>query len=137
PVPGPVSSLLAATCDDKAPVPLPLLMVRQVLAGLGLDRLGVHQTTLDTTITAKEVDKGTGLAALRDWVGLADAETLAVGDSEPDLAMFRNSTRSFAPAHIGCARLVRLLGCRIDSQPYQRGLLSIVRSLVHPAGGSC
>ncbi len=137
PVPSPVRSILAATTDDKAAVPLPHLLVRQLLAGLGLDRLLIHQTTLDTTITAKEVDKGTGLAALRDWVGLADAETLAVGDSEPDLAMFRQATRAFAPSHISCARQARLLGCRIDAQPYQRGLLNIVRFLAHPDGGRC
>jgi hypothetical protein len=33
--------------------------------------------------------------------------------------------------------LARLLGCRINGKPYQRGLLNIVRSLVHPQGGRC
>jgi hypothetical protein len=66
-----------------------------------------------------------------------DADTAAVGDSEPDLAMFRVARRSFAPAQIGCARLARLLGCRIARRPCQRGLLEIVRSLVHPDGRRC
>src|SRR5207302_157859 len=83
------------------------------------------------------VDKGTGLAALLSWVGAADADTTAVGDSEPDLAMFRVARHSFAPAQISCASLARLLGCRIARQPFQRGLLEIVRSLVHPGGGRC
>ena len=137
PIPSPLRSVLTLGSDDRAPVPLPTLTVQQVLAGLGLDRLAFKQTTLDTTIVAREVDKGTGLSALLDWVGQRDAETLAVGDSAPDLPMFRVARRSFAPSHIGCARLARLLGCRIARHPYQRGLLEIVRSLVHPDGGRC
>jgi hypothetical protein len=90
---------------------------------------------IDTTIIAKDVGKGTGLAALRDWVVGQDAETIAVGDSEPDLAMFRVANRSFAPANIGCRHQARLLGCQIASYPYQQGLLEIVRNLVHVGDG--
>jgi hypothetical protein len=92
---------------------------------------------MDTAIVAREVDKGTGLSALLSWVGQEDWETMGVGDSEPDLAMFRAVRNRFAPAHINCARLARMLGCRIARQPYQRGLLAIVRALVHPQGGRC
>jgi len=123
--------------DGKYPVPFPTLSVQHLLATLGLDRLRVHQTTIDTTIVAKEVDKGTGLMKLRDFAGWPDMETIAIGDSEPDLPMFREATRSFAPAHIGCARLARSLGCRIARQPYQRGLLEIVRSVIHSGGRPC
>jgi hypothetical protein len=108
-----------------------------LLVDLGPDRLGIHQTMIDTTIVAKEVDKGTGLAALRDWVLGADAETIAVGDDEPDLAMFRVATRSFAPANIGCARKARLLGCQIADSPHQRGLREIALAIVHSDGGQC
>ena len=89
-------------------------------------------------MVAKEVDKGSGLLALRDWVLGADAETIAVGDQEPDLAMFRVATRSFAPANIGCARQARLLGCGIARHAYQRGLLEIARALIASGhGGRC
>ena len=44
--------------------------------------------------------------------------------------MFRQATRSFAPAHIDCGREARLLGCQIATQPYQRGLLEIVCTLI-------
>jgi hypothetical protein len=37
---------------------------------------------IDTAIAAKETDKGTGLAALRDWVLEADAETIAIHNRE-------------------------------------------------------
>jgi hypothetical protein len=75
--------------------------------------------------------------ALRDWVLSASAETIAVGDQEPDLAMFRVATRSFAPANIGCARQARLLGCQIARHADQRGLLEIARVLTHPDGQGC
>ncbi|HVS40205.1 MAG TPA: HAD hydrolase family protein, partial [Gemmataceae bacterium] len=133
PIPGALRALLASPADEKGTAPLSAHAVEQLLADLRLDRLRVRHTTLDTAITAQEVDKGVGLSGLLALSGLPpDAETLAVGDSDPDLPMFRAATRSFAPSHIGCARLARLIGCRIAKEPYQRGLLSIVRSLVHP-----
>jgi hydroxymethylpyrimidine pyrophosphatase-like HAD family hydrolase len=137
PIPSPLRALLSLGGDDRPPVPVPTLTVQQVLASLGLDRLCVQQTTMDTTIRAREVDKGGGLTALLAWAGVPEADTIAVGDSESDLPMFRAAKRSFAPAHVSCARLARLIGCRIVRQPNQRGLLSIARSLVHPDGGSC
>ena len=87
--------------------------------------------TIDTTITAKEANKGSGLLALRDWALGADAKTIAVGDQEADLWMFRAATQSFAPANIGRAREARLLGCRIVRGAYQRGLLEIARILTN------
>src|ERR1700730_9021323 len=92
---------------------------------------------IDTTIVAKDLDKGTGLLALRDWVLGPEADTVAVGDSEADLPMFHAATRSFAPAQIGCAPQARLLGCQIARHPFQRGLLDIARSLAHSDGRRC
>ncbi len=129
--------LRSSSVGDGAVAPVPTLLVQHLIADLGLDRLSFHHTLIDTTIVAKEVGKGSGLVALRDWVLSAEAETVAVGDQEPDLWMFRAATRSFAPANIGPAREARLLGCRIARQPYQRGLLEIARALTHsdaPAG---
>jgi hypothetical protein len=122
-------AIRSLSVGDGALAPLPTLLVNHLMADLGLDLLSFHHTTIDTTVVAKEVDKGSGLLALRDWVLGADAETIAAGDQEPDLAMFRVATRSFAPANIGCARQARLLGCRIARHPYQRGLLEIARAI--------
>jgi len=122
---------------QEAPAPLPTLLVNHLITDLGLDRLCFHHTRIDTAILAKDVDKGTGLSALRDWVLGPVAETIAVGDSAMDLPMFRAATRSFAPAHIDCARQARLLGCQIARHPYQRGLLDIVRTIIHPDGARC
>jgi hypothetical protein len=137
PLPRLLRSVLYATFESTLPVPLPTLTVRQLLADLGLDRLCVQQTTLDTTVLPREVDKGSGLSALLSWVGLEGADTVAVGDSAPDLPMFRVAGRCFAPAQISCARQARLLGCRVVREPCQRGLLRIARALAHPDGGRC
>jgi len=112
-----------------APIPLPTLVVNHLITALQLDRLSFHHTVIDTTIVAKDTDKGTGLTALRDQVLGPDAETIAIGDTEADLPMFRVATRSFAPAQISCRRRARLLGCTVSRYRYQRGLLDIVRTL--------
>ena len=130
-----MKSVRSFSVGDGAPAALPTLVINHLMRTLRLDRLSFHQTTIDTTIVAKETDKGAGLLALRDWVLEPAAETIAVGDSEADLSMFRVATRSFAPAQIGCARQARLLGCQIARHRYQRGLLDIARALVHPGSG--
>ena len=105
--------------------------MHELLADLGLDRLTFHHTLIDTAVLAKEADKGSGLVALRDWVLGEDAETIAVGDGESDLSMFRVASQSFAPANIGCRRQARILRCKIASCHDQRGLLEIARKIVN------
>ena len=118
-------------------VPVPEALVRNLIAGLNLTHLSLRQTYTDSTVTCKDVDKGTGLRALLSMAGRNALKTVAIGDSEPDLPMFRAATRSFAPAQIACRQPAMLLGCRIASRPYQAGLLEIVRSLLHPKGETC
>jgi len=130
-----LASVQGAAIGDGAVAPISTLLVKQVIAEHGLDRLRVHQTTIDTTIVVRDVDKGTGLVALRDWVLGPDSETIAVGDSDADLAMFRYATRSFAPGNIGCARKARLLGCEIVPQQHQKGLLEIARRIMASTHG--
>jgi hypothetical protein len=130
-------SIRACTYGEGIPLPVPTPLIERLFAELNLNRLSWHQTTIDSTIIARDVNKGTGLTALLDWVGLPGAATVAVGDSEPDLAMFRVAGRSFAPANINYARSARFFGCEIAPHPFQRGLLHIVQSLVHPGGDRC
>jgi hydroxymethylpyrimidine pyrophosphatase-like HAD family hydrolase len=129
-----VKSIRSSAIGDGALAPLPTLLINHLMTDLGLDCLSFHHTSIDTTVVAKEVDKGSGLVALRDWVLGGEAETIAVGDQEPDLTAFRVATRSFAPANIGCAREARLLGCRIARRSYQQGLLEIAREIVSRHG---
>jgi hydroxymethylpyrimidine pyrophosphatase-like HAD family hydrolase len=130
-------SIRAYTFEEGGPVPLPTLTIQALLARLRLDRLAFHQTSIDSAIVAKESDKGRGLEALLDLVGMVGADTVAVGDSEPDLAMFRAARRSFAPAQMCCGRLARLHGCKIVRRAHQAGLLEIAHAIVHPSGGRC
>jgi hydroxymethylpyrimidine pyrophosphatase-like HAD family hydrolase len=127
-------SLRAYSYEGGRTIPLPTAVVDGTIADLGLNRLRLHQTYLDSTVLAREVDKGKGLLALLALAGVEQTETIAVGDSEADLAMFRVASRSFAPRHISAKATARLLGCRITDRIYQPGLLSAVRSIVHPGG---
>jgi hypothetical protein len=130
-------SLRAYCYEGGRTVPLPKALVEGIIADLGLDRLRLHQTYLDSTVLAREVDKGKGLRALLALAGVDPAETIAIGDSDPDLPMFCVASRSFAPRHISAKATARLLGCRITDRTYQPGLLSAVRSIVHPRGNRC
>ncbi len=130
-------SIRTYTFEAGGSTPLPTPLLRQLLATLKADRLRFQRNQTDTAIVAKEVDKGTGLLALVEWVGQRQAETLAIGDSEADLAMFRVASRCFAPSQISCRRLAERLGCQVSDRAYQSGLLRIVSSLVHPDGSRC
>jgi hydroxymethylpyrimidine pyrophosphatase-like HAD family hydrolase len=132
-----INALRGVGVGPGTPTPLPPLIADHLITELGLNRLSIHQTASDTTIVAKEADKGTGLVALRDWIFEPDAETVAIGDSEADLKMFRVAKRCFAPAQIGCAIQARLLGCKIAHHSYQRGFLEVARLLVHPDDRRC
>ena len=130
-------SIRAFTYQGGHTKPLPALLAQDLLASLKLDRLEVHHTGLDTAILARETNKGTGLLSLLAFVGLSSDNVLAIGDSEPDLAMFRVANRSFVPGNISCCDQADLLGCYVASLPYQPGLLQIARKIVHPDGGTC
>ena len=130
-------SIRAYRFDEEKPAPLPTSVVQDLVAKLGVKTLRIYQTSSDTAILAKGLDKGTGLQSLLAWVGTPNLETVAIGDSEADLAMFRVAKRSFAPAQIKCREAAQLLGCRIADRSHQAGLLSIVYSLIHPTGKLC
>lgn len=130
-------SIRAYLYEGGRTVPLPSIMIRDLLAALKADRLEVHQTYTDTAVIARETDKGRGMIELLSLAGAAGAETIAIGDSEPDLAMFQVASRSFAPGHISCRRTAQLLGCRVAKGGYQAGLLEIARRIVHGDGRQC
>jgi hydroxymethylpyrimidine pyrophosphatase-like HAD family hydrolase len=130
-------SIRAYAFERGTTVPLPTLLARNLLAEIGADRLTFHQTFVDTTILARETDKGRGLTSLLDTAGQAGTKTIAIGDSDADLPMFSAADSSLAPSHLTCRSQARLLGCRIMDQPFQLGLLQAVRLLVHPDGERC
>jgi hypothetical protein len=130
-------SIRAYRYSSRSTVPVPASLVNSLVAELKTDRLAVRETTLDTAIIAKSVNKGEGLDALLALAGRPELDTVAVGDSEPDLAMFRAARRSFAPGNILCRAAAEALGCRVVRRPFQRGLLDIARLITNPYSGRC
>jgi hydroxymethylpyrimidine pyrophosphatase-like HAD family hydrolase len=130
-------SLRAFTYQNGRTAPLPRLMAENLVAALKLDRLQVHHTGLDTAVTARETDKGIGLRALLSLAEVEAHELSAVGDSAPDLAMFRVAGHSYAPGNVSCRREAQLLGCHVVKSGYQPGLLEIARRIIHPDGKVC
>jgi len=127
-------SIKAYTYERGRSVPLPKIMVEDLLVDLDLQDLSIHPTYSDTAILANETDKGRGLTELLRLTGLENADTYAVGDSSPDLRMFDVATHSYAPGHIACVATARLLGCRIAKHGYQNGLLECVQAIVASRG---
>jgi len=130
-------SVRAFTYHTERTSPLPPLVAENLIARLNTNRLRIHHTGSDTAILAKEVDKGVGLCGLLALAGVSDAQVLAIGDSEPDLPMFRAASRSFAPSQITCGNVAQVSGCQIADRPGPAGLLSIARAIAHPDGGTC
>ena len=64
-------------------MPLPKIMVQDLLMGLGLEDLSIHPTYSDTAILASETDKGRGLVELLRLTGLENAETTLLGIEAP------------------------------------------------------
>jgi hydroxymethylpyrimidine pyrophosphatase-like HAD family hydrolase len=130
-------SIRSYTYERGVTVPLPRILIQNLMADLGLNRLILSQTYVDSTVVAGETNKGRGMLELLRLAGIPDAQTCAVGDSAPDLAMFRVATRSFAPGHITCRPAARLLGCHVAGLGYQPGLLESARAIVHSGGDRC
>jgi len=130
-------SIRAFTYQHEAPTYLPVLLVQDLLSSLKLDRLSIHQTNLDTAVVAKETDKGQGLLGLLALTGQSKETVSVIGDSRPDLPMFRVAHRSYAPAQIMCKQVARLLGCQIVAGSHQVGLLEAARNIVHKDGQRC
>jgi hypothetical protein len=115
-------SIRAYVYEGNGMAPLPNELVPNLISRLKLNRLVSYQTTIDTTIAANEVEMGGGLNALLSFVGHPDLSTVVI----------RGSSRE-----IGHPELVRAVGGQIARAPAQRGLLELVRFLIHPHGGDC
>ncbi len=130
-------SIRAYLYERGVTVPLPGSVIRNIVSELRADRLRVHQTYTDTTIIAREVDKGSGMRELVTLSGARDVHITAIGDSEPDLPMFSAADAAWAPGHISCRSAAALLGCRVAGSGYQAGLAEIVNRMVHADGAKC
>ena len=127
-------SIKAYTYEHGRCVPIPRIVVQDIIAGLGIDGLGIHPTYTDTAILSTETDKARGMVELLRLGGMADADTHAIGDTASDLPMFRAAVHSYAPGNVSCGAAARLLKCRIASGTYQSGLLESVRAMIQSNG---
>lgn len=130
-------SIRAFTYSKGVTVAVPTLLIQNLMSALKLDRLTFHQTFLDTAVLSRDVDKGKGMTALLALVNRPNENTTAIGDSEPDLPMFKVARKSYAPGHISCKQAARALGCKFGRGTYQAGLLDVCRRIVHPEGQTC
>jgi hydroxymethylpyrimidine pyrophosphatase-like HAD family hydrolase len=127
-------SIKAYTYEHGRCVPIPRVVVQDIVAALGIDGLGIHPTYTDTAIISAETDKARGMVELIRLAGLTDADTHAIGDTASDLPMFRAAVHSYAPGNVSCGPAARLLKCRIASRAYQSGLLESVRAMIESTG---
>jgi hypothetical protein len=130
-------SVRACAYERGVTVPLPKLLIQNLLADLKLDRLTYRQTFLDTAIVAAETDKGRGLLGLIQIARQPTLSILAIGSSEADLPMFAVASKSFAPSQMSSRKVAKALGCNIVDRPYQPGLLRIAHLLAHPDEEHC
>jgi hypothetical protein len=114
-------SIRAYVYERHGMAPLPNELVSNLISRLNLDRLVSHQTTIDTTIAANEIEAGGGVKALLSYVGHPDLSTVAIGPSSDEIH----------------PELFRTVGGQKARAPAQRGLLELVRFLIHPHGGGC
>lgn len=116
-------------------IPVPTELINSVLSQCGAEDLFVHQTSTDTAVLSSGIDKGTGMIALLQLLDCSKCNTIAIGDTEPDLSMFRVANRSYAPSHTNVQNDAIQIGCHVVNKPFQLGLLEIVRHIIHTDGG--
>src|SRR5260370_10426753 len=66
-------SIRSYTYDSGVTVPLPRILIQNLMADLGLNRLILSQTYVDSTVVAGETNKGRGMLELLRLAGIPDA----------------------------------------------------------------
>jgi hydroxymethylpyrimidine pyrophosphatase-like HAD family hydrolase len=130
-------SIKAFTYDEGSTRPVSAELVDKVLADVGAKTLSVLHTSTDSAITSATANKGAGLKGMLALLDENESDTIAVGDTSPDLAMFHAASRCYAPSHISVRKEAIELGCRVVKGAYQNGFLEIARHITHADGGSC
>lgn len=106
--------------------------VKELLTRLRCDRLTFICRTEDTYVVQKGTGKGSGLLAVKKYLGYTDGPVIAIGNSKQDVEMLELAEFGYAPANSSneIRELANKGGCRIMSQPFQRGLLEAVLDVV-------
>ena len=126
-------SIRAYCWHGSSQVALDTREVQDLLTQCGCDRLTfIPRLTDSTYLVQTGTSKGSALGAVTSRLGYTREATGAMGDSEQDLDALAVAAFSYAPANSSRAvrELARRGGCRVMSQPFQRGLLAAVRDLL-------
>jgi hydroxymethylpyrimidine pyrophosphatase-like HAD family hydrolase len=119
-------------------VAIPPELAANTVAACGIsDRIRIEQGWAQTDFVPVEVDKRTGLQQLVTILGI-DTGTLAlaVGDSPPDVAMFRLARMSAVPAN-GAPGIEKGTGAVRCRNAYGAGLAEAVGMLIGHRPGTC
>jgi len=96
------------------------------------DQLTCVSRAADTYIVQKDIDKGTAVKFLQQYLGCSAAVAAAIGDSTNDIPMLMAVEHAYAPAN--CSTEIRALArskqCRIMRRRFQSGLLEAVEHRV-------
>ena len=108
----------------------------ELLFSARLDRLKLIGGHGDSCVVQKGLDKGTGLMAVKEYVGGVEEPTTAMGDSVHDLEMLQRADIAYMPSNR--SRALRVLDgdprCQVMRQPLQKGLLEAVERMIANAG---
>ncbi len=116
-------------------IPVSTELINRVLVQCEAEDLYVHQTSTDTAVLSPGIDKGTGMMALLELLDCNTCNTIAIGDTEPDLSMFRVANRSYAPSHTNVLNAAIQMECHVANKPFQLGLLEIAHHIIQTDGG--
>ena len=106
--------------------------VRALMEREGLNRLRAVFRPTETTVVARSLDKGNGLEALKEFLGIPHAVVHAIGNASEDLPMLTRAAYSYAVANSTEFLRASLpgTGCKILTYSSQRGLLEAARLAV-------
>jgi hydroxymethylpyrimidine pyrophosphatase-like HAD family hydrolase len=110
--------------------------IEKLLSAAQLDKLKLIGGHGDSYVVQKGLDKGTGLMAVKEYVGGVEEPTSAMGDSIHDLEMLQQAGIAYMPSNR--SRALRVLDgdpkCQVMRQPLQKGLLEAVERMIAGAG---
>ncbi len=119
--------------DHQRTMPLPIAMIAEIFAKLGVKHLRATRSYIDTAILSNEMDKGRALLKLKQMKAIPDGKIGAVGDSQSDLPMLKVADQGFLVHNstLDLKRSARSAGILLTAASFQSGLLEAVQTFLH------
>lgn len=127
-------SIKAYSFGKTRTAPLPVAMIGDLFAQLGIDQLTAKASYIDTAITDKNVNKGKALLRLQAIKGLEKGRTGSVGDTESDFPMLRVTQRGYLVnnSSVELKRKSSVHHIEIMKESFQKGFLQSIIHFLHP-----